>query len=155
MTFHLNTFLCLDLLLESQSKTKHSVPLYVYQLSYFHLHFSQDLQIWRLQYESCWKYKRGNGLFRKQSRTLKENVKESGRRKIRTHISDLRLLLIQVFNFFGLSVHSTVTAFLDSHTKANKGKICFFIFIIISWLINSNDYYDNRQRRRLVHFPRQ
>jgi len=29
----------------------------------------------------------------------------------------------EVFNFFGLSVHSTVTAFLDSHTKANKGGV--------------------------------
>ena len=32
------------------------------------------------------------------------------------------LLSAQVFNFFGLSVHSTVTAFLDSHTKTNKGQ---------------------------------
>jgi len=29
----------------------------------------------------------------------------------------------KVFNFFGLSVHSTVTAFLDSHTKTNKGGV--------------------------------
>lgn len=29
----------------------------------------------------------------------------------------------EVFEFFGLSVHSTVTAFLDSHTKANKGGV--------------------------------
>ena len=37
-------------------------------------------------------------------------------------------LPLQVFEFFGLSVHSTVTAFLESHTKANKGQYCTVLY---------------------------